>query len=76
MANENLDNITMMFWQAEDDATMEEFSLVESVMITRFGLSNDDGGRKADFRAMESYGIFSVNHDCFPCNDRPALNDV
>jgi hypothetical protein len=54
---------------------MEEFSLVENLMITRFGLFTDDGGQKADFRAMESYGIFSVNHDFSPCNDKAALND-
>jgi transposase-like protein len=55
---------------------MEEFSLVKNLMITRFGLFTDDGGQKADFRAIESYGIFSVNHDFSPCNDKAALNDV
>jgi hypothetical protein len=66
----------MMFWTAEDDAAMEEFSLVENLMITRFGLFTDDGGQKGDFRAMESFGIFSVNHDFSPCNDKAALNDI
>jgi hypothetical protein len=76
IADQDLENITMMFWTAEDDAAMEEFSLVENLMITRFGLFTDDGGQKADFRAMESFGIFSVNHDFSPCNDKAALNDV
>jgi hypothetical protein len=76
MADEDLENITMMFWTAEDDAPMEEFSLVENLMITRFGLFTADGGQKGDFRAMESFGIFSVNHDFSPCNDKTALNDV
>jgi hypothetical protein len=30
MTKENLDNLTMVFWEAEDDALMEEFTIIES----------------------------------------------
>jgi hypothetical protein len=76
MAKENLDNVTAIFWKAEDDAPMELFSIVESLAITRFGLFSDDNASKRAFRAMNTYGIFTVNHEFFPCNDKAALNDV
>jgi hypothetical protein len=30
MAKENLENITMIFWEPEDDALMEECTIIES----------------------------------------------
>jgi hypothetical protein len=45
-------------------------------MITRFGLLNDDYGMKGAFHVMKTYGIFVVNHEFFPCNDKTAINDV
>jgi hypothetical protein len=62
MARENLENLIMIFWEAEDDALMEEFTIIESLMITRFGLFSDDRGMKVDFCTMKTYGIFAVNH--------------
>jgi hypothetical protein len=76
MARETLDNLTMIFWEAEDDALMEEFTIIESLMISRFGLSSDDRGMNVEFRTMETYGIFAVNHGFFPRNDKVAINDV
>jgi hypothetical protein len=76
MTKENLDNLTLIFWQAEDDALMEEFTIIESLMITRSGLLNDDNASKRAFRTMKTYGIFAVNHEFFPCNDDTAINDV
>jgi hypothetical protein len=45
-------------------------------MITRFGLLNDENASKRAFRTMKTYGIFTANHEFFPCNDKVAINDV
>jgi hypothetical protein len=38
----------MTFWEADEDTAMEAFSIVESMMICRFGLqSGSESGLKA-----------------------------
>lgn len=56
-------------------AAMEVFSIVESRMICRFGLQSGSDS-KAKIRALDSYGIFKVNHDFVASNDALALNSV
>jgi hypothetical protein len=39
---------------------MEEFTIIESLMISRSGLFSDDRGMNVEFRTLEIYGIFAV----------------
>lgn len=80
MKEKDLENITMLFWnwRVQDDAEIEDFTMVESLMINRFALLRDDkeNDARAGFRAMKSYGIFPVTQDIIPCNDKVDLNAV
>ncbi|KAH0291490.1 hypothetical protein M436DRAFT_79404 [Aureobasidium namibiae CBS 147.97] len=79
MEDMNLEPITVNFWLAKDDDEdpMEVYTIVETLLTSRFGLYTDKvGALKKDLANLPSYGIFQCHQEFVPSNEQLTINSV